>query len=302
MLISRSDIKNADILPYFAPHWREGLRESKVTKTPSGLPVLIEGNRTLVDVSTVARHATVERSSDDIRQLMSRIRSNSYGISDRHAQALLEGLPRTGPLVGVVVGGGTIGPGVSRFIENDRVRLFSFDVYDSEHLTFIADGHENPLADGIADFVWIQAVLEHVADPRTVAEECQRILRPGGIIYAETPFMQQIHEGRYDFTRFTTLGHRMLFPNCDAMSMGALDGPGVALTWALRYFFSGLFRTRNAGRFAALIFSWLKFFDYLIPEAHRQMGASASYFMGKRRSAEAGQLLPRDMLREYGGV
>ena len=32
-----------------------------------------------------------------------------------------------------------------------------------------------------------------------------------GIVYAETPFMQQVHEGAYDFTRYTVLGHRYLF-------------------------------------------------------------------------------------------
>jgi len=233
---------------------------------------------------------------------MSKIRSTSYDASDRHAQILLESLPRNEPLVGVVVGGGTVGPGVSRFLADDNVRLFSFDVYDSEHLTFIADGHDIPLADGVADFVWIQAVLEHVVDPWTVAAECQRVLRPGGIVYAETPFMQQVHEGRYDFTRFTTLGHRMLFPACDTIKLGSLDGPGVTLIWALRYFFGGLLRGRNAGRFVGLIFSWLKLFDYVIPEAHRQMGASSSYFMGSRRAADLAPLLPREMLKEYGGV
>ena len=51
------------------------------------------------------------------------------------------------------------------------------------------------LADASVDGVIVQAVLEHVLDPRTVAAEVERVLRPRGMVYAETPLMQQVHEG-----------------------------------------------------------------------------------------------------------
>ncbi|CAH2407660.1 hypothetical protein MES5069_620012 [Mesorhizobium escarrei] len=34
--------------------------------------------------------------------------------------------------------------------------------------------------------------------------------------------MQQVHEGAYDFTRFTELGHRWLFRRFETISRGAL--------------------------------------------------------------------------------
>jgi ubiquinone/menaquinone biosynthesis C-methylase UbiE len=67
----------------------------------------------------------------------------------------------------------------------------------------VADGHQLPIADGSVDGVWIQAVLEHVLDPSIVVQEIHRVLTPGGVVYAETPFMQPVHEGAYDFTRFS---------------------------------------------------------------------------------------------------
>ena len=50
-------------------------------------------------------------------------------------------------------------------------------------------------------------------DPNKVAAEIFRVLSSDGIVYAETPFLQESHEEPYDFTRFTELGHRWLFRN-----------------------------------------------------------------------------------------
>jgi len=58
----------------------------------------------------------------------------------------------------------------------------------------------------VFDAVWIQAVLEHVLDPVRVVAEIHRVLRPGGLVYSEIPFMQEVHEGAYDFTRFRLSG------------------------------------------------------------------------------------------------
>ena len=59
------------------------------------------------------------------------------------------------------------------------------------------------------DLVIIQAVLEHVMYPNKVVSEIYRVLKNDGLIYSETPFMQQVHEGPYDFSRFTESGHRL---------------------------------------------------------------------------------------------
>jgi 2-polyprenyl-3-methyl-5-hydroxy-6-metoxy-1,4-benzoquinol methylase len=43
--------------------------------------------------------------------------------------------------------------------------------------------------DGTCDAVVVQAVLEHVLQPDVVVAEIHRVLRPDGLVYAETPFM-----------------------------------------------------------------------------------------------------------------
>ena len=93
-----------------------------------------------------------------------------------------------------------------------------------------------PFKNNSFDAIWIQAVLEHTLDPKKVVEEIHRVLKGGGLVYAETPFMQQVHEGAYDISRFTVVGHRYLFKNFKSIRHGGIDGVGTVLTWSVYYF------------------------------------------------------------------
>ncbi len=92
------------------------------------------------------------------------------------------------------------------------MRIAAFDIYYSANVQFIADAHSILLRDASVDAVVIQAVLEHVLDPQQVVDEIWRVLKPSGLVYAETPFLQHVHEGAYDFTRFTESGPSQPLP------------------------------------------------------------------------------------------
>lgn len=106
-------------------------------------------------------------------------------------------------------------------------------------------------------------------------------------MYAETPFMQQVHLGPYDFTRFSLLGHRRLFRNFDQEISGTICGPGTALAWAISYFWRS-FSPSPTWQLAAHVFScctlfWLKYFDYWFATLPTSSdAASAVFFMGRR--------------------
>ena len=198
----------------------------------------------------------------------------------------------------LVVGGGSIGAGIGPLYGNEKIDLIAFDVYSSPFVQFIADGHAIPLADGSVDGVIIQAVLEHVIEPWKVAEEIHRVLREGGLVYADTPFMQQVHEGPWDFTRFTESGHRYLFRRFEHVDSGEVAGAGTALVWSIEYFARALTRSMRVGRLIGLCFFWLRSMDRLLEPRYSLDGASGVYFLGRRREVAISQ---REIIDYYQG-
>ena len=89
----------------------------------------------------------------------------------------------------LIIGGGTVGQGMDYFYTSSNIDLVSFDIYNSSNINFIADAHQIPLPKNYFDAVIIQAVLEHVLEPCEVVKEIYRVLKPRGIVYAETPFL-----------------------------------------------------------------------------------------------------------------
>ena len=199
----------------------------------------------------------------------------------------------------LIVGGGSKGEGTEGLYASTSIRLLSFDIYGSELTQFVADAHRIPLGDATVDAVWIQAVLEHVLDPWQVAGEVHRVLKPGGIVYAETPFLQQVHEGAFDFTRFTESGHRWLFRRFDEIDSGVVLGPASQLLWSIEHVVRGMLRSVTAGVVAKLLLFWLRFFDRLIPEGYASDAASAVYFLGRKSGSAIG---PKDMISYYKGA
>lgn len=198
----------------------------------------------------------------------------------RRFRSLLPAEPA--PLV-LMVGAATPGIGTESLYEDPTIRQIAFDIYPSGLTQFVADGHDIPLADQCVDAVCVQAVLEHVVDPARVVAEIERVLKPGGVVYAETPFMQQVHEGAYDFTRFTELGHRWLWRRFTAVDRGPLGGPGLSLYWSIRYFLRGLLRNRRIADVASIPFGLFALADHVMPTAYLVDGACGAYFLGRKR-------------------
>ncbi len=187
----------------------------------------------------------------------------------------------------LVLGGSVLGVGMEVLLEYPAIELIESDVSFGPRTGLICDGHDIPLRDGAVDAVIAQAVLEHVVDPYRVTDEIHRVLRPNGFVYVETPFMQQMHGGRYDFLRFSYWGHRRLFRRFGEIDSGVVCGPGMALAWSYTYFLMSFVRSRlarHAVRFFASLtsFFWKYFDDFLITRPGGVRAASGYYFLGQR--------------------
>ena len=67
----------------------------------------------------------------------------------------------------------------------------------SRRQSFPSVAESLPFANEMFDFICLYWVLEHVARPEPILQEITRVLKPGGLLYSELPFMQQVHEGAY---------------------------------------------------------------------------------------------------------
>lgn len=187
-----------------------------------------------------------------------------------------------------------VGAGVQNLLSEPTVQVIATDVYASPNTVLVADGHGLPFVDACFDAVWVQAVLEHVLDPARVVAEAWRVLRPNGLIYAETPFMQQVHEAGYDFTRFTLSGHRWLFRAFRQTDAGVVAGPAVSLIWSIRYLARTLLRSDKAATLLGFPFFWLRWIDRFGGFRLRADAANGVFFLGFK--TDAPPLRPSDMI------
>lgn len=275
-----------------------------------GVPVLIDDRSSLFSVGEVASSATVPLRRGHLERLAYRIRpmpaDNPYASVRvaRFRDLLLERAAGAVPRV-LVVGGGALGAGMDALAGDPRLEIVDTDVYLGERVAVACDAHQLPFADGSFDGVVVQAVLEHVLSPATVVAEIHRVLRAGGIVYAETPFMQAVHEGAFDFTRFTDLGHRRLFGRFEEIDRGVAVGPGSSLLWALRYFARSL--PSKGGVMVRLLdfavsccFFWLIYLDRrLVGHPGAYDAASGVWFMGRRTEETIDD---RRLIAQYRGV
>jgi SAM-dependent methyltransferase len=187
---------------------------------------------------------------------------------------------------------------------NPAISLVESDVSFGPRTSLICDAHDIPFEDRSFDGVIAQAVLEHVVDPYRCCEEIHRVLKEDGVVYAETPFMQQVHGAPYDFTRFTDLGHRRLFRRFEEIDSGAVCGPGMALAWSYQYFLLSFSTSRTLRTIlravASLTSFYLKYFDYYLINKPAALDAASGYYFLGRKTAQV--LSDQELMKFFRGA
>ncbi len=208
---------------------------------------------------------------------------------------------KTTPRV-LIVGGGVSGEGMSDLLKKQGIEFIHTDISFTDLPLIICDGHDLPFEDGSIDGVIIQAVLEHVLDPYRCVDEIYRVLKEDGIVYAETPFMQPVHGGAYDFTRFSWLGHRRLFRKFEEIKSDTCCGPGMVLATSWYYFLRSFTQNKLLLAFIRVCasftsFFW-KYFDYYLKKKPNTLdAASGNYFIGKKKDGYL--LTDKELIRLY---
>ena len=275
--------------------------------TVDGIPILINQRQSLFDVATFVQKApTFFKPAGSLRRCVSKLipRFDANVTACANFRRFRDQLHRRAERPrALVLGGSILGKGMESLVSDPTLELVETDVALGPRTQLICDAHDIPFQDETFDGVVLQAVLEHVVDPARCVEEVHRVLRPGGLVYAETPFMQQVHGREFDFTRFSRLGLRRLFCRFRELGSGMTGGPGMALAWSARYFllsfFSGSFSRAVVSGLSRLALFWLKYFDYyLVRKPAALDAASGFYFLGEKSRQVFSD---RELIQSYRG-
>lgn len=199
----------------------------------------------------------------------------------------------------LIIGSGEVGSGSDR-LYTAGLQVTGIDIYITGSVDVVCDAHYLPFESECFDGVWIQAVLEHVMDPTKVVNETHRVLKKDGTVYAETAFMQPVHEGAYDFTRFTVLGHRYLFKNFELVDMGGVASAVSSLSWAIKYFFWAVTGSKKIAQVMGVLSGLLlRPFNLFVRKKSLYDSSSGVYFLGKKISTKP--ITQREVVLLYKG-
>jgi SAM-dependent methyltransferase len=150
-----------------------------------------------------------------------------------------------------------------------------------------ADIFRLPFPDETFDAAFCCGMLQHVLDPRAAVAELERIIKPGGLIHIDAPYIQGYHPDPHDYWRFTVEGLRALCGRFEVLDADAAIGPSCGLVWIARQWAivstTSPLLTNLLLLPACLLTLPLKYCDYfLMGRARSHWVASAVYFRGRK--------------------
>jgi SAM-dependent methyltransferase len=109
--------------------------------------------------------------------------------------------------------------------------LLNVNIAPFPNVDIVADAHILPFVPESVNAIYCEAVLEHLYDPDRAVAEMYKALKPGGKVYACTPFIFAYHGYPYHYQNFTLTGHQRLFEKHGFRieNAGVAVGPTYAL-------------------------------------------------------------------------
>ena len=146
-------------------------------------------------------------------------------------------------------------------------KVYNLDIDNMPDVNVVADAHSMPFCEASVDSLVCQAVLEHVKDPGEIIKEAHRVLKPGGLLYLEVPFLQGFHADPHDFQRYTLEGLRHLTATFKEIDAGVSVGPVCAMIWIIRDAMSSCFTNKYLYLTSRFFWGWIlspfRYLDYL---------------------------------------
>lgn len=173
-----------------------------------------------------------------------------------------------------------------------RDDVINFDLTPFQNVNLVGNALRIPIADNAVDGVINTGVLEHVEDIEQVLREIYRILKPGGILYIEIPFMQGFHPDPTDFQRLTYQGLQRALKDFLIEEMEVSSGPYSNLSWAIRETIAAASATERGFTWLWIIGGWLtfwiKYLDRFVVGKRFAHRVASSYYVIATKPAKEG--------------
>lgn len=201
----------------------------------------------------------------------------------RRLKQILEELSNRGRVLDLGSGKRRVGEGI-----------INVDVVWHPSVDLMGDGHNLPFVDECFDLVICTSVLEHMDDHRRGIEEIQRVLRKGGSVFFEVPFLYPFHaddpEQEKDYLRLSLPGLRRALGCFEELESGVSLGPGSTLSVIIPEFTALFFSGRHTALYYTIrnLTSWLmiplRWLDRFL--AHKRFAeriGGCFYYYGRKR-------------------
>jgi len=164
-----------------------------------------------------------------------------------------------------------------------RKDVINLDLTAFKNVDLVGYALRLPLANDSVDLLVNTGLLEHVESIRAVLAEFYRVLKPGGVVYTEIPWMQGYHPDPTDFERLTFQGLARELVRFRVDEMEVSSGPFSNICWSVREALASLCTKKQTFTWTWIIVGWLtfwvKYLDKLAvgkPYAHR---FASSYYV-----------------------
>lgn len=166
-------------------------------------------------------------------------------------------LPDTAIVCDIGAGPGQFGDITKRFPQ-----FISMDFRPFPPVNVVTDLTKTlPLRAGSVDAVMASNVFEHIPNTLALLQELHRILAPGGVLVATTPFLMRVHQKPYDFNRYTHYQWSVLLESAgfEVVDVQGLSSPYEVYETMHRHFFA--IELERAGSVRRMVLRAFRFLD-----------------------------------------
>lgn len=179
-----------------------------------------------------------------------------------------------------------------RALEAASARL---DIKAGPGVAVVGDGHKLPFLDNSFDAAIGLTTVKHLRNPFTFASELYRVLKPGGLVYAQCVLYDPYHRHPGDYCHFTTSGIVQLFHQFTPVETGVNTGPSYTLFKMLPYYFGCLLGGKSPTRYKLALYgaTWalspIRYLDhFLLDSPWKDFVAFSNYFLGRKPEVPRG--------------